>query len=228
MNNSAITPELTNQQLILSEIQKSPLISQKSKKIALKKGEDALNSLDIEKYFYFVMSGKIKIYQIDFETSKEQTLYVLTRSDMFDVLALLDGSRNEYLSEALEESELIAVPMSEIQEMMLKDAVFRHYFYAYLAEKLRSMENLALSLSFYDVYQRAVRLFSKFTYMQDDKPVLKTIDNMKHEDIASMIGTVRKVLSRTLGKLKEEGVIELSRKNIRIKNFQKLLDKLSI
>lgn len=228
MKSSTTPPQLSNQQLILTEIQKSPILSQKSKKIVLKKGEDALNSLDTLNNFYFVMSGKIKIFQIDFATSKEQTLYVLTRSDMFDVLALLDGSHNEYLSEVLEESELIAVPMSEIEEMILKDAAFRHYFYAYLAEKLRSMENLALSLSFYDIYQRVVQLFSKFTYMQDDKPVLKTIDNMKHEDIASMIGTVRKVLSRTLQKLKEEGVIELSRKNIRIKNFQKLLDRLSI
>lgn len=228
MNNGAITPKPSNQQLILSEIQNSPLLAQNSKKITLKKGQDALNSLDTLKYFYFVMSGKIKIYQIDFATSKEQTLYILSRSDMFDVLALLDGSHNEYLSEVLEESELIAVPMAQIEEMILKDAAFRHYFYAYLAEKLRSMESLALSLSFYDIYQRVVQLFSKFTYMQGDKAVLKTIDNLRHEDLASMIGTVRKVLSRTLGKLKEEGVIELSRKNIRIKNFQKLLDRLSV
>jgi len=54
------------------------------------------------------------------------------------------------------------------------------------------------------------------------------VDNLKHEDIASMIGTVRKVLSRALQKLKKDGVIELSRKNIRIKDFQKLLDKLNV
>lgn len=226
--NSAITSKPSNQQLILSEIQKSPLISQNSKKIFLKKGEDPLNNLDTSSNFYFVMSGKIKIYQIDFVSSKEQILYLLSRSDMFDVLALLDGTQNEYISEVLEDSELISVPMKDIHGMILKDSVFRHYFYAYLAEKLKSMENLALSLSFYDVYQRVLQLFSKFTYMQDDKPVLKTIDNLKHEDIASMIGTVRKVLSRTLQRLKQDGIIELSRKNIRIKNFQKLLDKLNV
>jgi len=228
MNSSAITQKPSNQQLILSEIQKSPLLSQKSKKIFLKKGENPLGSLDTQNYFYFVMSGKIKIYQIDFESSKEQILYILTRSDMFDVLALLDGTQSEYISEVLEDSELVAMPMNEIQEMIVKDAAFRHYFYAYLAEKLKSMESLALSLSFYDVYQRILQLFSRFTYMQDNKPVLKTVNNLGHEDIASMIGTVRKVVSRTLQKLKSDGVIELSRKNIRIKDFQKLLDKLSV
>jgi len=149
MDISTINTEPSQQQLILAEIQKSPLLSQKSKKIVLQKGEDPLNSLDTLKNFYFVMSGKIKVYQIDFSSSKEQTLYMLTRSDMFDVLTLLDGSQSEYISEVLEECELISVPMQEIQEMILKDNAFRHYFYAYLAEKLRSMENLALSLSFY-------------------------------------------------------------------------------
>ena len=35
-------------------------------------------------------------------------------------------------------------------------------FYSYLAKQLRSMEDLAVSLSFYDVYQRVLQLFSKF------------------------------------------------------------------
>ncbi|MBN2816849.1 MAG: Crp/Fnr family transcriptional regulator [Campylobacterales bacterium] len=228
MNSTTLVEQPTNQQLILSEIQKSPLVSQHSKKLFLKKGDDPLNTLDTRNNFYFVMNGKIKIYQIELNSAKEQTLYLLGRSDMFDVLSLLDGSENEYISEVLEDAELIAVPMEDIREMILKDSGFRHYFYAYLAEKLRSMENLALSLSFYDVYQRLLQLFTKFTYIKDNKPVLKTIDNLKHEDLASMIGTVRKVLNRSLQKLKQDGVIELSRKNIRIKNFQKLLDKLNI
>jgi CRP-like cAMP-binding protein len=42
-----------------------------------------------------------------------------------------------------------------------------------------------------------------------------------------MVGSVRKVVNRTLQKLKKDGIIEVSRKKIQIKNFQKLLDKLA-
>ncbi len=63
------------QQLILKEVEKSPFISKTQKKISLKKGEDPLNTIDTKNYFYFVISGKLKIYQIDFKTSKELTLY---------------------------------------------------------------------------------------------------------------------------------------------------------
>ena len=223
-----IVEEAHTQQLILKEVEKSPFVSKTQKKIYLKKGEDPLNNIDTKNYFYFVISGKLKIYQIDFKTSRELTLYMLSRGDMFDVVSLLDANPNQYISEVLEDTELIRLPLEEVQEMILQDNAFRQLFYSYLAGKLKSMENLAVSLSFYDVYQRVLQLFTNFTYMKDNKPTLKIIDNLNHEEIASMVGTVRKVVNRSLQRLKKDGVIELSRKNIQIKNFQKLLEKLNV
>jgi len=217
-----------NTQLILNEINQLPQLIKNHKRLLFKKGEDPLNSINTLEYFYFVLSGKIKIFEIDFHSSKEQTLYLLSRGDMFDVVALLDGTQREQISEVLEDSEVIQMPMSDIKEMILRDANFRQLFYSYLASQLKSMENLAISLSFYDVYQRVLQLFTKFTYMKDGKAELVVIDNLKHDDLASMIGTVRKVLNRSLQKLKQDGIIELSRKKIHIKNFQKILDNLDI
>ncbi len=115
------------------------------------------------------------------------------------------------------------------ENMILQDPQFRQFFYSYLAGQLKSMEELAISLSFYDVFQRVVQLFSRFIYTDEhNNKSLRVIDNLKHEDIASMVGTVRKVVNRSLQKLKQDGIIELSRKKIHIKNFQKLLDKLNI
>jgi CRP-like cAMP-binding protein len=90
------------------------------------------------------------------------------------------------------------------------------------------MENLAVSLSFYDVYQRVIQLFARFTEMKEGKPVLRVIDNISHEEIASMVGSVRKVVNRSLQRLKKDGIIEVSRKKIHIQNFQKLLEKLPL
>ncbi|MCF6341064.1 MAG: Crp/Fnr family transcriptional regulator [Sulfurimonas sp.] len=226
--NNLILKQFNAQDLVFKEVNNLPQISKNQKKIYLKKGEDPLNGLDTANFFYFIMNGKIKIYQIDFVSSKEQILYLLSRGDMFDVVCLLDGSEREYISEVLENTELISLPLDDVKKMILEDNSFRHFFYQYLAQQLKSMENLAVNLSFYDVYQRVIHLFTNFTYMKDGKATLRVIDNLKHEDIASMIGTVRKVLNRSLQKLKQDGVVELSRKKIHIKNFQKLLDKLNI
>jgi CRP-like cAMP-binding protein len=217
-----------HQQLILKEIQKTPLALEKKKDLYFKKGEDPLAHTNTLKHFYFIMSGKIKIYDIDFETSKEQTLYMLSRGDMFDTVALLDGKPNEYISEVLEDAHVIQVSLDDVKKMILEDPDFRQYFYSYIASQLKSMENLAVSLSFYDVYQRVLQLFARFTTTINGKPQLQVIDNLKHDDIASMVGSVRKVVNRSLQKLKGDGIIDISRKNIHIKNFQKLLDKLSV
>ncbi len=173
------------------------------------------------------MSGKIKIYDIDFESSKEQTLYMLSHGDMFDVVSLLDSKPNQYISEVLEDTHIIQIPLEDVQQMILQDEKFRQYFYSYVASQLKSMEDLAVSLSFYDVYQRVIQLFSRFTQTIDGKSKLRVIDNLNHNEIAAMVGSVRKVVNRTLQKLKKDGIIEVSRKNIHIKNFQKLLDKLN-
>jgi CRP-like cAMP-binding protein len=216
------------QQLVLKGMQSSSLVAKRTRELYFKKGDDPLSSGDTQNYFYFVMDGKIKIYDIDFETSKEQIMYILTQGDMFDVVSLLDGKPNQYISEVLEDTYVIEVPLDDIKQMILDDAKFRQYFYAYVAGRLKSMEDLAVSLSFYDVYQRVVQLFSRFTQKVDGDSKLKVIDNLTHDDIAAMVGSVRKVVNRTLQKLKEDGIIEVSRKKIHIKNFQKLLDKLSV
>ncbi len=221
-----ITP--TSQQLILKEMQGSSLSIQNQKDLYFKKGDDPLSYIDTTRYFYFVMSGKIKIFEVDLLTAKEQTLYLLSYGDMFDVVSLLDHQPKEYLSKVLENTHLIQVPLADVEQMILKDAKFRHYFYTYLAQQLKSMEELAVSLSFYDVYQRVLQLFSKFTVKEDGQYRLKIIDNLSHEELASMVGSVRKVVNRTLQRLKSDGIIEISRKKIDIKNFQKLLEKLTI
>jgi len=223
------TDIVTNsQQLILKKIKDSALIVANRKDLYFKKGDDPLSYADTLNYFYFIMSGKIKIYQIDLHSSKEQILYLLSYGDMFDVVSLLDKKPNEYLSEVLEDTHIIQVPLRDVEAMILEDVRFRHYFYTYLAQQLKSMEELAVSLSFYDVYQRVLQLFAKFTEVVEGKSQLKVIDNLSHEDLASMIGTVRKVLNRSLQRLKNDGIIEISRKNIHIKNFQKLLEQLSV
>ncbi len=217
-----------SQQLILQKVQNTPLVVNNSKDFYFKKGEDALSSGDTLRYFYFIMSGKIKIYDIDFETSKEQTLYMLSHGDMFDVVSLLDGKPNQYISEVLEDTHVIRVPLVDVEKMIVSDVKFRQYFYAYVASQLKSMEDLAVSLSFYDVYQRVLQLFARFTKTVDGKSKLDVIDNLSHDDLASMVGSVRKVVNRSIQKIKKDGIIEVSRKNIHIKNFQKLLEKLSV
>ncbi len=206
----------------MTQVSQIPIIKHQ-RKIILEKG---VSDFDTQTYFYFILSGKIKISQINFETSKEQILYLLSGGDMFDIGALLDGKSGEYLIEVMDRSEIVEVPIEDIRELLKSEPAFQRFFFPYVAKQLRTMEELAVDLSLYDVYQRIIRLFAKYVDDNANYPKLKIIENLSHEEIASMVGSVRKVVNRTLQKLKKDGIIELSRKQIKLLDLQKLLDKL--
>lgn len=201
------------------------LVSNK-KLIKYKRGEMAFDSHDTMNYFYFVMGGKIKISQINPDTAKEQTISILTRGDMFDTVTLLDGNEHDYISTVLEESEVVEVPIEHIRDLIENDKAFKSFFFPYLAKQMRQMEDLATDISLYDVYNRLLRLIGRNVDKTTSPSKLNLIDNLSHEELASLVGSVRKVVNRNLQKLKDEGVIELSRKTIKLKNLQHLLEKL--
>ncbi len=216
----------SNNNLILKELEKATVLPKISRRenLVVEKGEWGFET---GKYFYFIMSGKVKISQINIESGKEQILYLLTSGDMFDITTLLDGKQSEYIGEVLERCEVVEVPLEDVRMLLHSDASFQRFFFPYVAQQLRSMEELAIDLSLYDVYQRIIHLFARFVDNSESKPKLKLIENLSHEELASMVGSVRKVVNRSLQKLKREGIVELSRKQLKLKNLKKLLEKLN-
>ncbi len=54
---------------------------------------------DTLKYFYIILRGKVKIYQMNINSGKEQTIYLMGRGDMFDTVTLLDNNPHDIMSE---------------------------------------------------------------------------------------------------------------------------------
>jgi CRP/FNR family cyclic AMP-dependent transcriptional regulator len=209
----------------LSEARFPDLFTHK-REIIYDAGHPAFDSDDTLHHFYFVLDGKIKISQINLETSKEQTLQLLSRGDMYDVITLMDNKPHEFVSMALERSTVLQVPLSHMRELLNSSPEFNRYFFPYLSRQMRNMEALAVDLSLYDVYHRLLRLIGRSIDPNDEASELHLINNLSHEELASLIGTVRKVVNRSLQQLKSEGIIDISRKQLELKDLQKLLDKL--
>lgn len=218
-------PDVIPNQPILHSIESAPA-TRSRRHLTYKRGETPFDAERALHYFYFILEGKIKISRVNPDTGKEQTLYLLERGDMFDVTVLLDAQPHDYLSEVLERTEVVEVPIASVRRLMHEDPSFQEFFSPYVAKQLRDMESLATDLSLYDVYRRLVNLFARSVDASVSPPELRRIGNLSHEELASMIGSVRKVVNRNLQTLKSEGVITLSRKQIRLKSLQRLLEKL--
>jgi len=191
--------------------------------ISFKKKETPFLDDELFKYFYIVLKGKIKSYQLNLETSKEQTLFVYRGGDMFDTLILLDGKPHDVLYEVLETTDVLELPISKVREWLKTNEQFNRHFFPYIASQMRHTEELASDISLYSTSERLSKLLLQ-NMNPDDAHYYQLLQNLSKTEIAKLLGTVRHVVERHLKELEREQVIENQRKNIYVKDVKKLLE----
>jgi len=176
-------------------------------------------------HFYIFLSGKIKIFQMNITNAKEQTIYLMSRGDMFDTVSLLDGQVHEVMVEVLEAGSAMRIPVGKAREWMYDYPVFGEIILKYVARQLRHVEELASDLLF-DTQERLLKLIVQNMDRKDAKGQT-ILDGLSHTELANLIGTVRHVVDRHMKKLKAEGILEDVRKRISLKDYEKLLARIN-
>ena len=196
---------------------------QYGKVISLKKKETPFVGDELLKKFYIVLKGKIKTFQMNLNTSKEQTLFIYRRGDMFDTLILLDGKPHEVLYEVIESAEVLELPIEKVREWLRTNEKFNRHFFPYIASQMRHTEELASDLSLYSTSERLSKLLLQNINPNDNR-YYQLLQNLSKTEIAKLLGTVRNVVERHLKELETQQIIENERKNIYVKDVQKLLE----
>jgi CRP/FNR family cyclic AMP-dependent transcriptional regulator len=73
------------------------------------------NSTEVLSTFYFIVSGRLKIYKSNPETGREHTVFVLSGGDVFDVLSLLDSKSHDVYWKALDNLEVLKMSMDQMR-----------------------------------------------------------------------------------------------------------------
>jgi CRP-like cAMP-binding protein len=197
-----------------------------SKKVSYSKGETIFYGNQLMDYFYVVLKGIVKTYQININTGKEQTIFMFSRGDMFDVIILLDKKPHDVMYEAVDSVELLQLPIEKVREWIATKPKFNEVFFPHLAAQMRHTEELATDMALHSTQERLIKLILK-NLAPDKNHNFTLIHNLSHSEIAKLIGTVRHVVERHLYALKHEDAISIDhKKHIDIKNIQKLLAKL--
>ncbi len=196
-----------------------------AKTVSFQKGETLFYGNQLMHYFYIVTKGAIKTYQLNLNNAKEQTIFIFTKGDMFDTIILLDNEPHDVMYEALENTELMQLPMEKVRQWIANNRAFNERFFPYLASQMRHTEELATDLALHSTQERLIKLILQNLDPNNNRN-FNLIQNLSHSEIAKLIGTVRHVVERHLSVLKDEGSIEeTSRKHLCVKNVQKLLEK---
>jgi DNA-binding transcriptional regulator LsrR (DeoR family) len=97
-----------------------------------------------------------------------------------------------------------------------------------MAKQMRQIESLATDLSLYDTSTRLMKLILKNLDVTKPLSHLGLIHKLPHEELASMIGSVRHVVNRHLQQLKKEGIVDIEHKRLAVNDVDKLLKKVEV
>lgn len=170
------------------------------KSVKFTKENNPISYENTDKYFYIIISGRVKIFNMNMTTNREQTLFLLGRGDMFDTIVLLDGKPNDIMTEVLEDGEAIQIPIERVRTWMETHSSFKSYLLPYISRQLRSLEELSTDLSLLNTSERLTKLIIK-----DIESSGELLRGLSHTEMGNLIGTIRHVIERHL---KENQIIK--------------------
>ncbi len=225
-------PKLRNQQ-ILKDCEIIKKMDPKSKESFLAlfheeswpKNTCILNQEKLFYHFYIILSGRIKMYQVDDLNGKELTLFLLSQNDVFDLYCLLDGTKHNVYYECLDDAKVLAAPMEDIRKWLKDNPEHYEKILPYAGKQLRLLEDFVSDITFADISTRLLNLLVKNVNHKSQN--LELINDLSNKEIANLIGSTRAVVNRHLQKLKQLGSIKVSRKKMEIKNLKLLMNLLA-
>jgi len=160
---------------------------------------------------YIVESGWLKVVKLS-TGGREQILNFLGPGEVFNGVAVFTESVNQASVIALEESFVWRISRNTMQELLSKHNKLALHIIQDLGSRLQHLIKLVEDLSLRSVESRLARTLLEGT-IDSSVPRRKWATQT---EMASRLGTVPEVLNRTLRKLVEEGLIEVSRHQIKI------------
>ncbi len=174
-------------------------------------------------HFYIIISGRIKMYQVDENSDKEYTLFLLAKGDVFDLYCLFDERSHQVYYECLDEIKVLAAPMKSIRSWLENHPECYRSFLVYSAKLMRQLETNVIQLIFSDTPTRLVKLLvSNFNGSQNRE----FTNDLSNKELANLIGSTRAVVNRHLQKLKKSGSITMSRNRVKIRDLEQLQKEL--
>ena len=174
-------------------------------------------------YFHFIVSGRLKVYQIEPDSGREFTFFLLGKNDAFDILCLLDGCEHDVYYETLDRVVLLCMPMERMRRWVQDQISINKNLLPYISHQMRILEEYASSVTLIDISTRLARLI--LNNFNSESRELELINDLSNEELANLIGSTRAVVNRHLQQFKNEGIIKLGRKRVEIKDLDLLLDK---
>lgn len=183
------------------------------------KGEIFLFEGDWSDYLYFLMGGLVKVYKTS-QNGKEQILHIAPPGESLNDVSTFDGGTNQASMVAMTPVQLYAIQKEDLHIILQEHPRIYINILKALAYRIRRDSNLVEALSSTQVMGRLAKLLMG-KYAGEEATVGLWLTQ---KDMASMIGTCREVVNRSLKIMEEKGAIRLGRHRVIVLDKEMLAD----
>lgn len=168
---------------------------------------------------YLVASGQVKVVLIA-EDGREVILSVLGERAVFGEMSVIDAEPRSAHVIAMENSTLFVLRREDFQNRLRMSPEVGIALLKELSRRLRRADEKIANLVLLDVNGRVASLLLR---MAEEEGGDRITQRLTHHTIAQMIGSSRETVSRTMRALVDRGVLEVSRRQIILKDRPHLL-----
>ncbi len=171
---------------------------------------------------FVIIKGKVKVSRSS-NDGREVILSILTDSDFFGEMSILDGLNRSATVVALEDSELFIIQRKEFLDLLNKHPEITIALLSELTRRLRNADMKIKALSLKDAEGKVATVILQ---LADDigkiKQGIVEIEKLPlQQDLANMAGTSRETISRTLHSFARKGWVEMEGSKLRILDYEK-------
>jgi DNA-binding response OmpR family regulator len=197
------------------------LLTDDRKIITVKKKHTIYSEGNYPNALYFINKGKVKTFKTN-EEGREFITGLQTAGDFVGYIELLEECNYKESAVALEESELSMIQKQDFFTLLHQNREVSNKFIKMLSNNVIEKEERLLKLAYNSVRKRvAEAILLMYNRYRNDNPAEMSIAASR-EDLSNLAGASKETVIRTLSDFKDEKLIEISGKSIKILNLTKL------
>jgi CRP/FNR family cyclic AMP-dependent transcriptional regulator len=164
---------------------------------------------------YVVREGQAKAYVSD-EHGKEFTLSILGPGQHFGELALIDATPRSASVVTMTPCRMTVVSKADFRQCLAEDPEIAMELIRSLSQRYRALTERVRNLALLDVYGRVARTLLSMATDTDGEQIIE--QRLTHQEIASMVGASREMVSRIMKDLTTGGYVEMRDRRIVIRS----------
>lgn len=167
---------------------------------------------------FVLMDGRVRVF-IFSDTGKEITLYRLMERDIciFSASCILHNIRFEIYAEAERDTTAVLIPAKLFEQLMQTELSAADYASQLMASRFSDVMWVMEKVLFSSFDKRLANFLIEQANLEETERLKIT-----HEEIARHLGSAREVVTRMLKYFQSEGLVELFRGGLEIKDFKRL------